>query len=1204
MRKVNAGDPLEIPARTFNTFIDSAKHYLDRHQSTGRNADEVTRNTGVVLVRNDSLDDRGRFDVLAAHDSIIDVGTNADEYYQRVALEAREPVAGDKGTPVVLLEPIASGKIGRAVVSGVVQVQVEVPDFDTKSFADLSEGETGKLVASGSGSAQILDISVNASGTFPVTAWAVVRLGNTSGTDVAVFKLDDHLEQGDADGVDAYQVTKRDPGDSSTDPSWVTSSTTQKVYGHLFTGVAFENQIVGCVNLDGRWYATTGGHVYLSGKAAEDGGTDQDGNPVASCVDIELHCSNSSAGGPTNVEAWNQNQLPIETGDLVALIWTSNCAASCDVFNDDPVVGAPDWRTGEFHILMATTDDDDDDSATLAAGCGIEIAETTDTDGNVTKTFNVDASDLDGNGLIASAASGSCELAVETGCGLTLDGNAVVFDADTVAGDAMSTSGDCTLNVNAGCGLVINSANGLDFYPDDVAGCGLEASGTGCQLQVDASELAGDALSESGDCKLNVNAGCGLVVNAANSLNVNPSELAGCGLEASGTGCELQVDATVLAGDGLSESGSCTVNVNAGCGIVINSANGVEVNPSELAGCGLEASGTDCELRVDATALAGDGLSESGACELNVNAGCGIVINGANGVEVNATELAGDGLTAGGSGCELDVVAGCGLEILSSGGVAVNADELAGDGLSVSSSCTLNVSAGCGIVINSAGGVEVNADDLAGNGLTASSTGCGLEIDCDWIENNCDVGSGETGPQGPQGHQGAPGATGATGPQGPQGDDGVAGPQGFQGHQGDAGATGPQGPQGDDGATGPAGPQGNDGATGPTGPQGNDGATGPAGPQGNDGATGPQGPQGDAGPQGVPGAAGPQGDDGAAGGTGPQGPQGDAGASGPQGDSGDGMSSIGEDATPQLGGNLDMNGHQMLWPIGVGINSNNADGSLHVHTASAGTVTASTSADDIVVENSGSVGMSFLTPDGSANQTIHFGTESSPTAARLRYKAGTGDFQLVTGTSGGLVLTDDANVHIGSTGIGIGTSATRTLVLQNGTAPGSSPSNRVQIYSKDSSMMGSPSAELFVRNEMGTETQLTRHAFDCPEWLIDHDDPLPQVDRELNVFAGVIRFTNRSRQSALIDKMFAGDAMPVDPLERQCVVCETFDEYNARRGLTGDAALTAEDWDASEQRRAEERSAEQAEWQADHDVDRPADYVVRPMPEWMCAHDD
>jgi hypothetical protein len=303
-----------------------------------------------------------------------------------------------------------------------------------------------------------------------------------------------------------------------------------------------------------------------------------------------------------------------------------------------------------------------------------------------------------------------------------------------------------------------------------------------------------------------------------------------------------------------------------------------------------------------------------------------------------------------------------------------------------------------------------------------------------------------------------------------------------------------------------------------------------------------------------------------------------------------------------MGGDLDMNGHALLLPLGLGIDSTSADGSLHVLTASAGTVTASTSADDIVVENSGSVGMTFLTPDGSSNQTIYFGTESANTAARIRYKAGTGDFQFVTGTSGGLVLTDDANVHIGSTGIGIGTSATRTLVLQNGTAPGSSPSNRVAIYSNDSSMMGPASAELFVRNESGMETQLSRHAFDCPEWLIDADDPLPQVDRERNVYAGVIRFTNRSRQSKLIDDMFAGNAMPADPLALQCVVCETFDEYNARRGLTGDAAWVVEDWDASETQRAAERAAEIAEWEDEQNGVRPDDYVIRPQPDWM-VHD-
>ena len=1033
MRKVNAGDPLKIPARTFNTFVDSAQHYLDRHQSTGRNADEVTRNAGVVLVQNGSAVDVNRFGVLAVDGSIIDHATNADEFAQRVALTGRVPVAGDQGTPVVFLEPVAAGKIGRAVVSGVVQVQVEVPDFETKTYADVKTGESTKLTATDRGSAKILDITVDASGSFPATAWAVVRLGNTTSDDVAVFFLDEHLEQGDTSGVDAFRATAWDT--TTTPESWTISGSTEKVYGQLFTGVAFDDSAVSCVSLDGKWYAISGGVQHFTAKVATASSSEE-------CVNVTRFLGTGSGVTPSSFEAFNIFGLSLSVDDLVFCEWAAASSARCDVFNDDGGGPAPDRvPPGRFEIIAKSSGEGDENPEW---GCGLG---TTTADG--TTTLHVDAA--------------------------------------TLAGDGLGTTGDCTLVVNPGCGI----------------------------------ELVADAVA---------------------------------------------VNATTLAGVGLAKSGTCTLDVDYGCGLTTSGDS----------------------IVFDATTVAGDGLSVSGTCTLNVTAGCGVAINAAGGVEVTASDLAGDGLTPGGSGCELDVVAGCGLEINASGGVAVNATELAGDGIGVSGTCTLYVIAGCGLQINGSGGVEVAAADLAGNGLTAAASGCGLDIDCTWIENNCTV----SGAQGPQGD------TGAAGP---------AGPQGNQGYQGDTGAAGPcptvavgtvNTTSGGSAAvsvtaggscsydfdfTIPQGPQGN---------QGDAGSAGPQGPQGVPGSTGSAGPQGN---QGVPGSTG---------GTGAAGPQGDAGASGPQGDSGSGMTGIDEDTTPQLGGNLDMNGHQMLWPIGVGINSNNADGSLHVHTASAGTVTASTSADDIVVENSGSVGMSFLTPDGSANQTIYFGTESAPTAARLRYKAGTGDFQLVTGTSGGLVLTDDANVHIGSTGIGIGTSATRTLVLQNGTAPGSSPSNRVQMYSKDSSMMGSPSAELFVRNEMGTETQLTRHAFDCPEWLIDHDDPLPQVDRELNVFAGVIRFTNRSRQSALVDRMFAGDAMPVDPLERQCVVCETFDEYNARRGLIGDAALTAEDWDASEARRAEERSAEQAEWQADHDIDRPADYVVRPMPEWMCAHDD
>ena len=98
---------------------------------------------------------------------------------------------------------------------------------------------------------------------------------------------------------------------------------------------------------------------------------------------------------------------------------------------------------------------------------------------------------------------------------------------------------------------------------------------------------------------------------------------------------------------------------------------------------------------------------------------------------------------------------------------------------------------------------------------------------------------------------------------------------GSQGPQGPAGPQGPQGPQGNTGPQGPAGPQGATGPQGNTGPQGPAGTTGPQGPQG---ATGPQGPQGATGPQ------------------------------GPQGSGGD----VVDDTTPQLGGDLDVNGHDIV----------------------------------------------------------------------------------------------------------------------------------------------------------------------------------------------------------------------------------------------------------------------------------------------------
>lgn len=131
------------------------------------------------------------------------------------------------------------------------------------------------------------------------------------------------------------------------------------------------------------------------------------------------------------------------------------------------------------------------------------------------------------------------------------------------------------------------------------------------------------------------------------------------------------------------------------------------------------------------------------------------------------------------------------------------------------------------------------------------------------------------------------------------------------GDQGDTGATGAKGDTGNQGDTG-AGVQGDTGTTGAKGDTGTQGDTG-QGIQGDTGATGSTGNQGDTGVQGDTGADSTvQGDTGAKGDTGTQGDtgiQGDTGTQGTQGDTGTGITEVVNDTTPQLGGQLDVNGN-------------------------------------------------------------------------------------------------------------------------------------------------------------------------------------------------------------------------------------------------------------------------------------------------------
>ena len=102
LRKVKSGDPLVIPARTFNTFVDAARDFQERQRSTSRNIQRDVRQTGIALVRNDSGAERQRFDVLGVsgpiiNPTIVDPDDNVDAFVERVALTGALPAGPHLG---------------------------------------------------------------------------------------------------------------------------------------------------------------------------------------------------------------------------------------------------------------------------------------------------------------------------------------------------------------------------------------------------------------------------------------------------------------------------------------------------------------------------------------------------------------------------------------------------------------------------------------------------------------------------------------------------------------------------------------------------------------------------------------------------------------------------------------------------------------------------------------------------------------------------------------------------------------------------------------------------------------------------------------------------------------------------------------------------------------------------------------------------
>lgn len=196
-QKVQRGQRLRIPAETFNTFIDAAKDFRQRTQNRTRRGQPELPPAGTILVKNGTDRDLDRFDVLGIQRPIFTPVESLFSFQNQPAVIGVTPnEEAHFGRFVVLQEPLKRGMIGRACLSGLTHVRLNVLDEDDE-FADVETGCCENLTTGTAGSAFILwkePAEYGGPGAYPggcysygygyeLLRWALVRIGNLSDGD-------------------------------------------------------------------------------------------------------------------------------------------------------------------------------------------------------------------------------------------------------------------------------------------------------------------------------------------------------------------------------------------------------------------------------------------------------------------------------------------------------------------------------------------------------------------------------------------------------------------------------------------------------------------------------------------------------------------------------------------------------------------------------------------------------------------------------------------------------------------------------------------------------------------------------------------------------------------------------------------------------------------------------------------------------------
>jgi len=192
LKKVRTGDKLNIPATAYNAFVDAALDLRSRQSGISRTPQTTIHQPGIVLLRNDSGEDRIRFDVLGLDRPIPTPAENEDEFQNRTCLSGVTPeMLKHRSKFGILLEPIPMGAMGRALVSGVTVAWVWF-ESELHAYADVCDGDAWSLQSAPYGAARcIWKDEPDAEG----YGWAVVSVGERGLPELGVFE-----ESGSAEG--------------------------------------------------------------------------------------------------------------------------------------------------------------------------------------------------------------------------------------------------------------------------------------------------------------------------------------------------------------------------------------------------------------------------------------------------------------------------------------------------------------------------------------------------------------------------------------------------------------------------------------------------------------------------------------------------------------------------------------------------------------------------------------------------------------------------------------------------------------------------------------------------------------------------------------------------------------------------------------------------------------------------------------------